>query len=140
MAEGGAIVAVSFGRNKQTGQNSIGEDALLNRAVCQLDEYFAGRRQCFDLPLAPAGTPFQQTVWKALQQIPYGETCSYGDIARRIGKPRAGRAVGGANHQNPIPVIIPCHRVIGADGSLTGYGGGLTIKEKLLKLEKYGKI
>lgn len=101
----------------------------------QLREYFAGKLTDFDLPLAPEGTPFQQKVWKALCHIPYGETISYGELARRIGNPQAPRAVGLANGSNPIPIIIPCHRVIGSNGKLTGYGGGLPIKEKLLALE-----
>ncbi|MGH8148453.1 MAG: methylated-DNA--[protein]-cysteine S-methyltransferase [Steroidobacteraceae bacterium] len=105
-------------------------------AVSELDEYFAGRRRDFDLPLAPEGTEFQRTVWRALGRIPYGETVSYGELARRIGSPRASRAVGLANGANPIPIIVPCHRVIGADGSLTGFGGGLEIKGKLLALER----
>lgn len=104
--------------------------------VRQLEAYFAGNRRTFDLPLRPEGTGFQRTVWTALQAIPYGETWSYGQLARYIGKPQAMRAVGAANGQNPIPVIIPCHRVIGADGSLTGFGGGLPIKKKLLELER----
>ena len=104
--------------------------------VCrQLDEYFARRRTRFQLTLAPQGTPFQLAVLSALQAIPYGETRSYRDIARGIGKPRAVRAVGAANGRNPIPIIIPCHRVIGADGSLTGFGGGLGTKRFLLDLE-----
>jgi len=109
---------------------------LLRKAIRQLDEYFAGRRKTFDLPLAPEGTPFQLAVWRALRDIPYGETQSYGDIARRIGKPKAVRAVGAANGANPISIVVPCHRVIGADGSLTGYGGGLPRKQKLLALEQ----
>jgi methylated-DNA-[protein]-cysteine S-methyltransferase len=101
----------------------------------QLDEYFAGRRQAFDLPLVMAGSPFQRRVWRALQDIPYGETISYGELARRIGIPSASRAVGVANGRNPVSVIVPCHRVIGADGSLTGYGGGMERKRFLLELE-----
>jgi methylated-DNA-[protein]-cysteine S-methyltransferase len=101
----------------------------------QLAEYFAGRRTAFGLPLAMAGSPFQRRVWRALQEIPYGETTSYGEIARRVGVPSAPRAVGVANGQNPVAVIVPCHRVIGADGSLTGYGGGLERKRRLLDLE-----
>jgi methylated-DNA-[protein]-cysteine S-methyltransferase len=104
-------------------------------AVRQLQAYFSGKLQKFDLPLAPEGTDFQMKVWRALQSIPYGETWSYGELARRIRKPTASRAVGAANGQNPIPVIIPCHRVIGANGLLTGFGGGLPIKRKLLELE-----
>ncbi len=101
----------------------------------QLDEYFRGERQVFDLPLAPAGSTFQLAVWRALCAIPYGSTTSYGQLARALGNPRGARAVGLANGSNPLPVIIPCHRVIGADGSLTGFGGGLDIKQALLRLE-----
>ncbi len=104
--------------------------------VSQLMEYFAGGRRTFDLPLAPRGTEFQQTVWAALRRIPYGETLSYGELARRIGRPHASRAVGLANGANPLPIVVPCHRVIGADGSLTGFGGGLDIKRRLLALER----
>ena len=102
----------------------------------QLRRYFAGELERFDLPLAPQGTPFQQQVWKELVKIPYGETVSYGELAGRIGNPKASRAVGMANGSNPIPIVIPCHRVIGSNGKLTGYGGGLVVKEKLLALEK----
>jgi methylated-DNA-[protein]-cysteine S-methyltransferase len=101
----------------------------------QLGEYFAGRRQIFDLPLDPQGTDFQKKVWLALREIPYGQTASYGQIARKIGMPTASRAVGAANGRNPIPIIVPCHRVIGADGTLTGFGGGLANKSLLLSLE-----
>lgn len=110
--------------------NSVFDDVCL-----QLEEYFAGRRRQFDLPLVPAGTPFQLEVLRALRQIPYGETRSYAHIAASIGKPRAVRAVGAANGRNPLPIIIPCHRVIGADGSLTGFGGGIETKRFLLALE-----
>ncbi len=109
---------------------------VLRAAARQLEEYFAGRRRRFDLPLAPEGTPIQRAVWEALRAIPYGETQSYGDVARRIGRPKAVRAVGAANGSNPISIVVPCHRVIGADGSLTGYGGGLPRKKKLLALEQ----
>ena len=102
----------------------------------ELREYFAGERREFSLRLAPQGTPFQQRVWKALCRIPYGETWSYGQLASQIGKPSASRAVGLANGRNPLPIVIPCHRVIGANGSLTGYGGGLPIKRHLLALER----
>lgn len=105
-------------------------------ARAQLQAYFRGERTEFDLPLAPRGTPFQEKVWKELRRIPYGKTCSYGDIARRIGRPKACRAVGLANGRNPISIVVPCHRVIGADGSLTGYGGGLANKKTLLELER----
>ncbi len=107
----------------------------LPEAVRQLREYFDGKRCAFDLPLAPHGTPFQQRVWRALARIPYGRTLAYGALARRIGRPGAARAVGMANHHNPLPIIVPCHRVIGADGGLTGYGGGLERKRWLLALE-----
>lgn len=104
--------------------------------IRQLQAYFAGKLENFDLLLAPQGTPFQLKVWKRLCDIPYGETISYGELARRIGNPNASRAVGLANGSNPIPIVIPCHRVIGSNGKLTGYGGGLPIKEKLLALER----
>ncbi|MGH9654345.1 MAG: methylated-DNA--[protein]-cysteine S-methyltransferase [Bryobacteraceae bacterium] len=112
------------------------DHSILKAARQQLEEYFAGRRETFDLPLAPAGTPFQRSVWKALERIAYGETQSYGQIAQSIGSPKAVRAVGAANGANPIPIVIPCHRVIGGDGSLTGYGGGLARKRQLLALEQ----
>lgn len=110
--------------------------SIAQRTAEQLCEYFAGSRQTFDLPLEPRGTEFQRRVWNALCEIPYGETRSYGEIAQRVGNPKASRAVGMANHRNPIPILIPCHRVIGADGSLVGYGGGLGVKRYLLDLEK----
>jgi methylated-DNA-[protein]-cysteine S-methyltransferase len=108
---------------------------LLRRAIGQLDEYFAGTRREFDLPLAPSGTEFQLACWRALTEIPYGETRSYGEQAARIGRPDRARAVGAANGANPIAIIQPCHRVIGADGSLVGFGGGLETKRRLLDLE-----
>ena len=111
-------------------------DDVFEDVVAQLNEYFAGTRRQFDLPLAPAGTPFQQRVWAALLDIPYGHTISYGELASRIGQKSASRAVGLANGSNPLPIVIPCHRVIGANGKLTGYGGGLPIKERLLALER----
>lgn len=101
----------------------------------QFDEYFAGERKAFDLPLKPSGTEFQLLVLEELQKIPYGETTSYRDVAVRIGRPKAVRAVGAANGRNPLPIVIPCHRVIGASGDLTGFGGGLSTKEALLRLE-----
>jgi methylated-DNA-[protein]-cysteine S-methyltransferase len=109
---------------------------LLREPIRQLRAYFAGELEDFDLPLAPVGTPFQLGVWRCLSEIPYGQTISYGELARRIGNPNASRAVGLANGSNPIPIVIPCHRVIGSNGKLTGYGGGLPIKEKLLALER----
>lgn len=108
---------------------------VLDDTVSQLDEYFAGSRTEFDLPLDPAGTPFQLQAWEALRRIPYGETRTYGEQARRIGSPSAVRAVGAANGRNPISIIVPCHRVVGSDGSLTGFGGGLEAKRFLLDLE-----
>ena len=105
------------------------------QTVMQLREYFAGRRTDFDLPLALEGTPFQRSVWRALQEIPYGETISYGELARRVGNPKASRAVGSANGANRIPIVIPCHRVIASGGKLGGFGGGLPVKERLLALE-----
>jgi methylated-DNA-[protein]-cysteine S-methyltransferase len=109
--------------------------SVCHAAAQQLKEYFGGIRNTFDLPLDPHGTPFQQRVWRALLAIPYGETISYGELARRIGRPTSQRAVGAANGQNPLPIVVPCHRVIGSNGSLTGYGGGLPIKQHLLELE-----
>lgn len=109
--------------------------AKVTFAAKQLKEYFAGERQDFDLPLHPIGTPFQVNVWRALANIPYGATISYGELARRIGQPQAVRAVGAANGRNPLPIVLPCHRVIGADGSLTGFGGGLPTKRFLLAME-----
>lgn len=108
----------------------------LRETIRQLRAYFAGELESFDLKLAPQGTPFQLSVWNHLCDIPYGETISYGELARRVGNPNASRAVGLANGSNPIPIVIPCHRVIGSNGKLTGYGGGLPIKEKLLGLER----
>ena len=107
-------------------------------AAAQLREYFAGRRKEFDLPLLTEGTAFQRRVWKCLQTIPYGETISYAELARRAGNPKAARAVGSANGRNHIPIVIPCHRVIAADGSLGGFGGGLDVKQRLLALESSG--
>lgn len=111
----------------------------IRRVRTQLEEYFAGDRTAFDLPLAPAGTPFQLTVWAALGEIPYGETIDYGELARRIDRPTASRAVGAANGRNPISVVVPCHRVIGSTGTLTGYGGGVERKQALLDLEQRGR-
>ena len=107
----------------------------VGEAMIQLREYFAGKRADFDLPLAPEGTAFQRSVWRQLQEIPYGETISYGELARRVGNPKASRAVGSANGANPLPIVIPCHRVIAGDGTLGGFGGGLPTKQTLLALE-----
>ena len=108
---------------------------MLTECARQLDAFFSGNRRDFDLPLAPGGTAFQQQVWRALADIPYGELRSYRDIARVIGRPKAMRAVGAANGRNPIPIVVPCHRVIGSNGSLTGFAGGLEAKRVLLALE-----
>ncbi len=110
---------------------------ILIEAVKQLQEYFAGERKEFDLPLNPLGTPFQKEVWKALGKIPYGVTRSYGELAKSIGNPNASRAVGAANGKNPLSIIVPCHRVIGSNGKLTGFAGGLNAKEILLKSESH---
>jgi len=125
-------------RPLQPADDCIADGKPFRVAIRQLGEYFAGERRRFELPLAPRGTEFQRRVWRALTEIPYGKTVSYGELARRIGKPSAPRAVGLANGANPLPIIVPCHRVIGADGSLTGFGGGLPIKRKLLALEGAG--
>lgn len=109
---------------------------ILEQAAREIGEYFEGKRRAFAVPTAAAGTPFQQAVWNALKEIPYGETRTYGEIARRIGHPRASRAVGQANNRNPLPIVVPCHRVIGASGALTGYAGGLAVKVRLLELER----
>jgi methylated-DNA-[protein]-cysteine S-methyltransferase len=116
------------------------DDAAWATAVSQLTAYFTGERQNFDLPLAPKGTPFQQEVWAYLQTIPYGRTTTYGTIAEALGNPNSSRAVGAANGRNPIAIIVPCHRVIGSNGKLTGYAGGLKFKEALLSLERNGRI
>lgn len=114
------------------------DDGAFGRARDQLREYFDGTRRAFDLPLDPRGTAFQLAVWRELARIPFGETISYGELARRIGRPAASRAVGAANGANPLPIVIPCHRVVGANGSLTGFGGGIETKKWLLALEHPG--
>ena len=131
--ENGFLTGVGFCAAKA---EAAEDSPLLAEAKRQLDEYFLGLRQNFDLPLNPKGTAFQQKVWQALLQIPYGQTASYKEIACKIGNEKAYRAVGLANHNNPIGIIIPCHRVVGTNGNLTGYAGGLGIKERLLDLEK----
>lgn len=113
---------------------------LFHLCTDELNAYFSGRLQTFSLPLAPQGTPFQLRVWEQLKQIPYGQTLTYGELAARAGSPHGARAAGMACHSNPIPILIPCHRVIGKNGSLTGFAGGLELKEKLLFLEKNGII
>ena len=136
--QNGALTEIGFSSGRRPARppaDGVEDSRPLADVVRQLEEYFAGRRNAFDLPLAPQGTAFQQAVWRALQEIPYGKSASYAEIALAIDNPKAVRAVGLANGRNPIPVVIPCHRVIGKDGSLTGYGGGLPIKRKLLELE-----
>lgn len=141
-----AVTRISFGDGSKDGKcceevaaeirTTETAGPLLRQAARELEEYFAGTRHTFTFDLAPAGTPFQQRVWEALRAIPYGETRTYGQIAAAVGNPRASRAVGMANNRNPIPVVIPCHRVVGASGSLTGYAGGLDKKSWLLRLEQ----
>ena len=131
-----AITSFSTGhQHRRPGSDWIDDRRPLEFAIRQLDEYFAGERSAFDLPLRIVGTPFQKEVWEALRDVPFGETASYGQIARAIGRPNASRAVGAANGANVLPIIIPCHRIIGADGSLTGFGGGLETKVFLLAHE-----
>jgi methylated-DNA-[protein]-cysteine S-methyltransferase len=138
-ADDAALVAIEFPSSRHPVRRgadwTAGDNAVLRRTREQLDEYFAGARTAFDLPLGPRGTEFQRGVWMALAGIPYGETVSYAQLAARVGKPSAMRAVGAANGRNPLPIVLPCHRVIGADGSLTGFGGGLPTKQFLLELE-----
>ena len=133
-ADDDGITRVEYA-NQITDEVSSETSPLLKNAEHQLKEYFDGHRKSFDLPLSLHGTPFQMAVWAELQKIPCGETRTYGDIARALGKPGAARAVGMANNRNPICIIVPCHRVIGADGNLVGYAGGLDKKEALLRLE-----
>jgi methylated-DNA-[protein]-cysteine S-methyltransferase len=138
VAENDAIVAIEMSPARPaTTASAVREDdhPLLNEAKRQFDAYFRGELNTFSLPLRPSGTDFQQRVWKALERIPYGVTASYGDIAKAIGAPGSSRAVGAANGANPLPIVVPCHRVIGSNGSLTGYGGGVDRKRKLLALE-----
>jgi methylated-DNA-[protein]-cysteine S-methyltransferase len=126
----------ALGRERRSPDPGWRRDAAPFRDLAhQLAEYFAGTRRTFDLDLAPEGTSFQLETWRALTAIPYGTTISYAELARRVGRPRAVRAVGAANGQNPLPIVVPCHRVIGKDGSLTGFGGGLEAKRALLELE-----
>lgn len=132
-----SLLGFPSGKMQRRHDSDWSKDATPFNEVCsQLDAYFAGELQEFDLPLMPKGTAFQESVWQALTKIPYGQTCSYGELAANIGKPKASRAVGAANGVNPIPVIIPCHRVIGSSGKLTGFGGGIETKQFLLGLEK----
>jgi methylated-DNA-[protein]-cysteine S-methyltransferase len=124
----GAVTSFNFGSGEGRGSNA--------EVARQIGEFFAGKRTAFDIPLAPKGSEFQKRVWAELARIPFGETISYGELARRIGNPSASRAVGRANATNPIAVIVPCHRVIGTNGKLTGYAGGIELKDKLLAWER----
>ena len=136
--QGDVLSLLGFARGKMKRRHESGwqrDDEPFSDAMDQLNQYFTGELDTFDLRLAPAGTEFQRTVWQALLEIPYGETWSYGQLAKHIDRPKASRAVGAANGVNPIPIIIPCHRVIGSSGKLTGFGGGLETKEYLLGLE-----
>jgi methylated-DNA-[protein]-cysteine S-methyltransferase len=132
VASDAGLCAVDWGTTRT---RRAPDNAVLRAAATQLDEYFAGMRRAFDLPLDLHGTPFQNRAWGALAEIPYGTTVSYGEQARHLGVPRAARAVGAANGSNPLPIVLPCHRVIGANGALTGYGGGLDVKRWLLAHE-----
>ena len=132
--ENGVIVRTTW--SKIPTEYILEETELILQCKMQLDEYFRGERKTFDLPLAPKGTDFQKKVWNALKEIPYGETRTYGEIAAAVGNPKAARAVGMANNKNPIGIIIPCHRVVGANGKLVGYAGGMDKKEWLLQLER----
>lgn len=136
-AEDDALVGIAFldGAPAPTAREDVAHPVLAE-AWRQLSEYLAGDRTAFDLPLRPRGTAFQERVWAALAAIPFGETRSYREVARHVGRPDAVRAVGAANGRNPLPIVIPCHRVIGADGSLTGYGGGIARKTWLLRHER----
>jgi methylated-DNA-[protein]-cysteine S-methyltransferase len=139
----GVLKLVSFPRGSMAREPDEGwerKDSEFDEVRRELGEYFEGKRESFDVPLEADGTDFQRDVLGALQQIPYGETRTYGEIAEHLGKPKASRAVGAANGRNPIPILIPCHRVIGSDGSLTGFGGGIDTKEFLLSLERRQKV
>ena len=139
IADGEALVGVHFGgeggspRSPEPAER--GGSPLLTDAARQIGEYLRGERRDFDVPIRLEGTDFQLLVWNALRTIPYGETRTYAEVAAQIGRPRAVRAVGGANHRNPLPLIVPCHRVVGANGALVGFGGGLEVKRRLLELE-----
>jgi len=135
VSNGAALVNIEFAGQYGATDAVENSDTVLAACAGQLTEYFAGQRRHFELPLAPWGTPFQQSVWAALADIPYGELRSYRDIARTIGNPAAVRAVGAANGRNPLPIVVPCHRVIGSNGTLTGFAGGLEAKRFLLGLE-----
>lgn len=135
-AQDGALTTVHFAPFTTPPGEPSPDEPLLQQAVRELGEYFAGERTSFDVPVGPLGTPFQQAVWAELQRIPYGETATYGELARRMGAPGAVRAVGSANGRNPVAVLVPCHRVIGSDGNLRGYAGGVERKRALLAIER----
>lgn len=135
--EEGALAEVRFGQ--RLAGEALCDTPVLLQAAQELDEYFQGKRHDFSVPIAPKGTPFQLKCWTALVQIPYGETRTYAQQAAAIGQPKASRAVGMGNHRNPLPIFIPCHRVIGKNGTLTGYAGGLEMKEYLLTLERMNR-
>lgn len=146
VSDRGAILAVSFaggtgrarrrGAGREAGTQVVSRPPVLEACLRQLEAYFRGERRSFDVPLRLEGTPFQRRVWQALLRVPFGRTTTYGELAAALGNPRAGRAVGGANHRNPVSIIVPCHRVVGGDGGLVGYGGGLWRKEWLLRHER----
>ncbi len=146
VSDGGRILTVAFaggtgrgrrrGAGRETGTQAVNRPPVLEVCLRQLEAYFRGERRSFDVPLRLEGTPFQRRVWQALLRVPFGRTTTYGELAAALGNPRAGRAVGGANHRNPVSIIVPCHRVVGGDGGLVGYGGGLWRKEWLLRHER----
>jgi methylated-DNA-[protein]-cysteine S-methyltransferase len=139
VAEDGALLGLYYpGHKRRPAEGTFGEytDEGFEDVRAQLGEYFAGTRRTFDLPLAPRGTEFDRSVWQLLTEIPFGETRTYGDLAKRLGDPGLAQAVGAANGRNPISIIVPCHRVVGANGNLTGYAGGLDRKRNLLELEE----
>ena len=134
-ADDNAIIGIGFDKP----ENTVWQDnGILLQCMSELEEYFSGKRQAFNVPISFDGTDFQNAVWQKLLEIPYGKVMSYSDLAKAIGKPRAARAIGSACNKNPIAVVVPCHRVVGKNGSLTGYAGGIGIKEKLLAIEKKG--
>jgi methylated-DNA-[protein]-cysteine S-methyltransferase len=135
IGDGPALRAIHFPGRHRIGPGWVEREKPFTEAIGQLERYFAGDRVAFDLSLAMPGGDFDRAVWAELRRIPYGETRSYGEIARAIGRPDKARAVGSANARNPVPIVVPCHRVIGSDGSLVGYGGGLDLKQALLELE-----
>ena len=139
MDDGTGLSRVFFCQSGSDRPAPQGETELTRWAAAELDEYFSGRRTAFTVPLSPRGTPFQLAVWAALRAIPFGQTRTYGEIAAGVGRPKAARAVGMANHRNPIAILIPCHRVVGRSGGLVGYAGGLEVKRALLELEGMGR-